>query len=35
MKDMGRVMAMATKELAGKADGAAVAAMVRALLAAG
>ena len=33
MKDMGRVMAMATKELAGKADGAAVAAMVRGLLA--
>jgi uncharacterized protein YqeY len=35
MKDMGRVMAMATKELAGKADGAAVAAMVRGLLAGG
>lgn len=34
MKDMGRVMGLATKELAGKADGAAVAAMVRKLLAA-
>jgi hypothetical protein len=34
MKDMGRVMGLATKELAGKADGSAVAAMVRNLLAA-
>jgi uncharacterized protein YqeY len=34
MKDMGRVMGLATKELAGKADGSAIAAMVRKLLAA-
>ncbi|MEZ4757701.1 MAG: GatB/YqeY domain-containing protein [Flavobacteriales bacterium] len=34
MKDMGRVMGLATKELAGRADGSAVAAMVRKLLAA-
>jgi uncharacterized protein YqeY len=32
MKDMGRVMAMATRDLAGKVDGAAVAAMVRSIL---
>jgi uncharacterized protein YqeY len=34
IKDMGRVMGLASKELAGKADGSSVAAMVRKLLAA-
>jgi uncharacterized protein YqeY len=35
MKDMGRVMGEATKQLAGKADGSAVAAMVKRVLGAG
>ena len=35
MKDMGRVMGLANKELAGKADGAVVAAIVKRLLASG
>lgn len=33
MKDMGKVMGMASKKLAGQADGAAISAQVRALLA--
>jgi len=32
MKDMGKVMGMASKELAGKAEGAAIAAKVKELL---
>lgn len=32
MKDMGKVMGMATKELAGKADGSAISSKVRSLL---
>lgn len=32
MKDMGKVMAEASKELAGKADGKAISAVVKALL---
>jgi uncharacterized protein YqeY len=35
MKDMGRVMGEANKQLAGKADGSVVAAMVKRLLQAG
>ncbi|HFB99386.1 MAG TPA: GatB/YqeY domain-containing protein, partial [Phaeodactylibacter sp.] len=33
MKDMGKVMGMASKELAGKADGKAISAIVKQLLA--
>ena len=32
MKDMGKVMGVATKQLAGKADGTAISAMVKKLL---
>lgn len=32
MKDMGKVMAVATKELAGKAEGGAISGIVRKLL---
>jgi uncharacterized protein YqeY len=32
MKDMGKVMGIATKELAGKADGSAISSKVRSLL---